>query len=479
MERAPQRADRRGARRPRRAAWPCSPASASRARPASADRVESVARRRPPRTAAARAWPPARRRPRRRGSGRGRPRPAARRRRRSAKTSTAALCADAERAQPHRQLVARTSRPVSASASTSPASRRSVSRIARWRISSSATTVTACWRISRSKSPRPPASRAATSQACGAPRPRGEHRQHQRAAGDAPGGRARTRAPSAPAAVASARRAGAPRRAPARAPRSGSCAPERACEAIVSPAAREHAHGAAGRGGERAHHLVEPALLEHQPLEPLVDRDAALEHLVLLVHEPRERLLGDRDERQLVGHLEHREAELVAPPSTQRRRAASRGRSPVPKPSPARWWPASSRTNSRWRSSRVELDAGRQQQLAARQPRRRVGQLRDVHPAHRRVRAVLARRELEPHLGRRGPRTVSIAAQWRTIRSQASVSTWRRTRSIISNSSRVRDQRRRELDDGVAAVVRAADQPVLEELARHEAAQQLLATPRR
>ena len=64
------------------------------------------------------------------------------------------------------------SRPVSASASTSPASRRSVSRIARWRISSSATTVTACWRIRRSKSPSPPASRAATSHACGAPRPR-------------------------------------------------------------------------------------------------------------------------------------------------------------------------------------------------------------------------------------------------------------------------------------------------------------------
>ena len=34
--------------------------------------------------------------------------------------------------------------------------------------------VTACWRISRSKSPSPPASRAATSHACGAPRPRSE-----------------------------------------------------------------------------------------------------------------------------------------------------------------------------------------------------------------------------------------------------------------------------------------------------------------
>src|SRR5262245_13431311 len=39
----------------------------------------------------------------------------------------------------------------------------------------------------------------------------------------------------------------------------------------------------------------------------------------------------------------------------------------------------------------------------------------------------------------------------------------------------VRDERRRELDDGVAAVVGAADQAVLEELARHEAAEELLA----
>ena len=37
---------------------------------------------------------------------------------------------------------------------------------------------------------------------------------------------------------------------------------------------------------------------------------------------------------------------------------------------------------------------------------------------------------------------------------------------MISNSSLSAIERRRELDDGVAAIVRAADQPVLEELAR-------------
>src|SRR4051794_32490716 len=62
------------------------------------------------------------------------------------------------------------SSPASASARTSPASRRSVSRIARWRISSSATTVTDCSSVSRSESPRPPPSSAAASHACGPPR---------------------------------------------------------------------------------------------------------------------------------------------------------------------------------------------------------------------------------------------------------------------------------------------------------------------
>ena len=104
------------------------------------------------------------------------------------------------------------------------------------------------------------------------------------------------RAPRAPR----ARTAPAPRRGSGRRNVSGG-------DRLAAPV--EHHTAPPIAADERAHHLVEPALLEHQPLEPLVDRDAALQHLVLLVHEPRERLLGDRDERQLVGHLEHREAE--------------------------------------------------------------------------------------------------------------------------------------------------------------------------
>src|SRR4051795_10377829 len=44
--------------------------------------------------------------------------------------------------------------------------------------------------------------------------------------------------------------------------------------------------------------------------EPLVGRQRALEHRVVLVDEVRGRLLGDRDERQLVGHLDEREAQI-------------------------------------------------------------------------------------------------------------------------------------------------------------------------
>jgi len=50
------------------------------------------------------------------------------------------------------------------------------------------------------------------------------------------------------------------------------------------------------------------------------------------------------------------------------------------------------------RLRRVELHAGREDQLAAREPRRRVRQLGRVHPADRRARAVAACDEVEPHL---------------------------------------------------------------------------------
>ena len=81
--------------------------------------------------------------------------------------------ADPERRQPVADVVRRRAGPRASPARTSPASRRSVSRATRSRISSSATTTAACCTQSRSKSPSSPERRTTTSQASAAP-PRGE-----------------------------------------------------------------------------------------------------------------------------------------------------------------------------------------------------------------------------------------------------------------------------------------------------------------
>jgi hypothetical protein len=129
-----------------------------------------------------------------------------------------------------------------------------------------------------------------------------------------------------------------------------------------------------------------------------VDRDAALEHLVLLVHEACERLLRERDEGQLVRHLEDRERELarLLEERLRQRVVVEAGA----EAEPGEVMPRQGPHELALALVGVELDPGRQQQLAARQPRRGIGQLGDVDPANRRIGAVLACRELEPHLGR-------------------------------------------------------------------------------
>ena len=78
-------------------------------------------------------------------------------------------------------------------------------------------------------------------------------------------------------------------------------------------AAVEDRDRAADRGGDRGDDLLEAALFEDQALEPALHRDPALQHLVLLVDEAGEGLLGDRDERRRVGDLEEREVALRRP----------------------------------------------------------------------------------------------------------------------------------------------------------------------
>jgi hypothetical protein len=52
--------------------------------------------------------------------------------------------------------------------------------------------------------------------------------------------------------------------------------------------------------------LLQAALFENEALEAALHGDAALQDLVLLVDQAREGLLGDRDKRRRVGHLEER-----------------------------------------------------------------------------------------------------------------------------------------------------------------------------
>jgi len=73
----------------------------------------------------------------------------------------------------------------------------------------------------------------------------------------------------------------------------------------------EHQHRAADGGCDRRRQLVDAPFLEHQPLESPLHRDASLQDLVLLIDQPRERLLGEGDERHRVGHLEEREVMLL------------------------------------------------------------------------------------------------------------------------------------------------------------------------
>ena len=313
---------------PARAGWPRREPrrGAPRAGHARAPRARSAPRRscRPPRRGGLRASPPARRRrcrtacagasPPRCGGREGRtgarrtPSPTPNGRRRPASSSSLEL-------------------PDSASSSTSPASRRSVSRTTRRRISSSATTVTACWRIRRSKSARPPESRTATSQACGPSR------------FPAATGRASPRPDTLGCSGANITGLPALRRSRISSPISRSTVLRKLAAELADrhrvPVLVEHGDRAADRRCEGACDLLEAALLEDELLEPLVERDAALERLVLVVDEPAERLLGDRDERHLVRNLEQREVE---PPRLREQRPGSCACSkPVPKPRPARW----------------------------------------------------------------------------------------------------------------------------------------------
>jgi hypothetical protein len=132
-----------------------------------------------------------------------------------------------------------------------------------------------------------------------------------------------------------------------------------------------------------------------------VDGDATLEHLVLLVHQSGEGLLGQGDEGQLVGHLEDREAELA-------RLLEQRGGQGVEveagtEAEAGQMAPGQQPHELALALLGVELDSGGQQQLTAGQPRRGIRQLRDVDPADRSVGSLSAGCQLEAHLCDKAP----------------------------------------------------------------------------
>ena len=98
-----------------------------------------------------------------------------------------------------------------------------------------------------------------------------------------------------------------------------------------------------------------------------MDRDAALEHLVPLVHEPRERRLCEGDERQLVRHLEDREGEPASLVDHARRDA--RMLEADPEAETGEMAAGQQPNELSLALFVVELDAGGEQQLAAREPR--------------------------------------------------------------------------------------------------------------
>ena len=142
------------------------------------------------------------------------------------------------------------------------------------------------------------------------------------------------------------------------------------------------------QAGERGRDTLQPLLREHDLLQPLVRRQRALQDRVLLVDQVGERLLGDRDERRLVRHLDEREAELLG------RRAQLAGRLGVGEPGAepeAREVVRRQVLHERALAARIgQVHPGGEQQLAAREPRGRVVELGDVHPSDGAVEPLLA-----------------------------------------------------------------------------------------
>ena len=192
----------------------------------------------------------------------------------------------------------------------------------------------------------------------------------------------------------------------------------------------QHHRAAPDRGGDLARDLFQAAALQDEPLEALVDRDAAGEHVVLLVDQPAEGRLGDRDEGRLVRNLEDRERGRPGLGEDRLRdlrvieagAESQAGNARVGKPADER----------PLLLGVLQRDAGGEQELAAREPGRGIEQLGDVDPANLSLgRPVPSRQNLEAELGGEA----LDREHQRPTRRDDSSSTGRRTSTISSNCS--------------------------------------------
>ena len=125
---------------------------------------------------------------------------------------------------------------------------------------------------------------------------------------------------------------------------------------------------------------LEPASPDDRVCEALVHRERARELLELLAGEVGERRLRDGDERQLVRDRDRREGQLVGLLDHGRRHVGEAEPDPEAEPGKTVLGQAA-HVGALGRRLVAHAQAGREQELAALEELRGVGQLRDVEPA--------------------------------------------------------------------------------------------------
>ena len=159
----------------------------------------------------------------------------------------------------------------------------------------------------------------------------------------------------------------------------------------------EHDDRPAQRRGQGPGDRREPSLAEDDALQALLRADRAAQELVLLVDDVAERPLGDGDERELVGHLEDREAPGVR--LLHHRHGDGVVGEARPHPDAGEAVVVEPRDERPLAVGVGELHPGREEDLAARQPRGRIEQLARVHPPDRLVQPGLTAVERDVEVG--------------------------------------------------------------------------------